>query len=467
MVRYVCLSDLHAGGLTSMLRDLSGDPQSLRAKSKVTSAFAKAMGAFLAELRPASEARPQLILLGDVLDLQFSKRSDAVRDALGFLDALHRTEQLSGDVIATAGNHDHAIWAEARLTMEAAAVMRDDPDTRPITPAFKADKDAKCELLRAVLTKAGFSSLDLRYPNIGFANSARAVVLHHGHYVESEYRMMSSLKDALCDDRDEGMTVEKLAAENAAWVDFAWSPFDDADALEVLYQNFLTTAGFRRISQRWAKEAAQHLSEMLPLSGNRTVQDLLNVMTRTGMDAVLGRARDTERMAEVTSLTTSGMEGLKWYISQPVLGQIRHEKPEFEGDMTFVFGHTHRPFSMRTRVDGWDTPLKVHNTGGWTLNGPRLDNAEGASMVLIDAHLTTASLRLFSTPRNGKIPEVTVDMLSDGSAEEEAFRDRINAAINATQDHWDALHEVVLQAYLDRQALLLRLTGEDAAEAAE
>lgn len=474
MLKYVCLSDLHAGALTSLLTDLSrpkgGGRLAVAAtrNSETTTAFKAAISAFLDRAVESDVPPPQLILLGDVLDLQFSKRSDATGNALGFLTALAETSRFSDRVIATAGNHDHALWTDARHGLEAetfAATPRT-PEYLSATSAFEPTPWARPRLLDALLREAGFAGCDFRYPNLGFYDKDRLVFLHHGHFIENEYRLMSSLKDRLSGRHRENISADALAAENAGWIDFAWSTFGDAAGLgrgaERLYQNFLTTTGFRRITRQWAHAAADCLSDMLPMSGNLSMRETLDVASQVGFDVTLGRFRDTERYAEVDALTGGGVEGLRFYLEGPSLGQMRKELNELvPEDVTFVFGHTHKPFSERIVADGFARPVKVYNTGGWTLNGPRLDNAEGTAMVLIDDKLNVASVRLFNTPRNGKVTMAHVEMLSDGAPGEEAFRSEIEDWLEQTRDVWTRLATVVGEAYERRQEFLLQLTAEE------
>ena len=464
MLKYVCISDLHAGALTSLLTDLPGRDPSVA--SPVTQAFAGALGAFLSQTGRRGRDAPKLILLGDVFDLQFSDRAAAAASARTFLSALRETGGLSPDVIATAGNHDHALWTDARLALEASEFSKkpQGPEYRSATPAFTEDPGAQSRLLDAVLSSAGFGNVDLRYPNLGFHNAERAVFLHHGHFIETEYRLISALKDALSGVPRTSITAEDLAAENAGWIDFAWSSFGDAaglgDDAQRLYQNMLTTTGFRRLSRRWAEKLADALGEALPMSGNLKVREVLRILSEVGIDTTLGRFRDTERYAEVDALTPGGREGLAWYLGGPGRGQIDAELKHLPRDLAFVFGHTHKPFEARLSAPGLPAPARVYNTGGWTLNGPRLDNAEGAAMVLIDDDLNTASVRLFNTPRNGEVAPAHVEMLSNGSPGEQHFLREIQDWLDGSEREWRDLAETVCAAYEQRQAMLLKLTSE-------
>lgn len=464
MLKYLCISDLHAGALTSLLTDLPGrDPAT---PSPVTQAFAAALGAFLGQAGQTGRGAPQLILLGDVFDLQFSDRAAAAASARTFLAALNQTGRLSPHVLATAGNHDHALWTDARLALEARAFTAAPhaPDYRAATLAFTPDPGAQSRLLDAVLASAGFETTDLRYPNLGLQNDDRAVFLHHGHFVEAEYRLMSAVKSAMSGEPNPALTAADLAAENAGWIDFAWSSFGDAAGLgqdaEALYQNMLTTTGFRRLSRRWAQKLADTLGEALPMSGNLKVREVLRVLSQVGIDMSLGRFRDTERYAEVDALTSGGREGLAWYLGGPGRGQIEAELGAVPRDVAFVFGHTHKPFEARLGTPGFPAPVRVYNTGGWTLNGPRLDNAEGAAMVLMDDELNTAAVRLFNTPRNGVVAEAHLTMLSNGTAGEARFKSAIGDWLAGSRAEWAALAEAARAAYSERQALLLKLTAE-------
>jgi predicted phosphodiesterase len=469
MLKYICLSDLHAGSISSLLRKLETEDHGRNtggSLSPITHAFQRALEGFLLAAG-AKDTPPQMVLMGDVLELQFATREEAFPIALGFLSALNRKKLLQGEVIATAGNHDHSLWTDARLSLDANRLSVDgmDADYRSATPAFEKSS-GESRLLSALLLKAGFSSCDFRYPNIGFRNDQRLVLLHHGHFVEKEYRALSMLMDAFAQPpRDPGaIDIDTLCAENAGWIDFAWAALGDAAGLgkgaEQLYQNMLTTNGFRRMSKHWSKVIAAGLSEALPLSGNLMMQEAIHTMCQVGIDASIGQFRDTERYTIVDSLSYDGLQGLKWYVEGPCAKQIASEHGTIPEDVTFVFGHTHKPFSQRVAMKGYPGPVKVYNTGGWALNGPRLDNAQGAAMILIDDQLNVASLRLFMTPHDDEVRPAYVEMLSDGPGSE-TFRDEINEWLGASEKAWVSLARAAEKAYVARQEMLLAYTDTD------
>ena len=461
MLRYVCISDLHAGAPTSLLMNLPEDGAIRPPEpSPVTHGFVDVVSALL-----GVQDKPQLILLGDVLDLQFSDRTHAYHNAQGFLTRLHDSGCFADKVIATAGNHDHALWTDARLALDVAGMSSNGVTYRNATPAFREAPNARSRMLDALVKDAGFGDVDLRYPNIGFEKDGRAVLFHHGHFFEEGYLLISTLRDIFSNGDRAELTVADIAGENAGWIDFFWSTIGDAglssDASD-LYQNLLTSTGFRKLSAQVAEIVSADMGEKLPLAGDLRVQEVLRIATRVLLDATVGKYRDTERFAVIESLTTKGRDGFASFMGGPIRRQIMDELGHVPDDLTVIFGHTHKPFSERMKVSGFDVPLKVYNTGGWVLNDPRLDTKEGAAMVLIDDDLNVVALRLFMTPQAGIVPLAYLEVLSEPRASMQAFVEDLQARL-ATPDMQRILFdfaETVRVAYVDRQAMLLDLTAQ-------
>ncbi len=460
MLRYICLSDQHAGALTSLLTPLT--EITLDGQSPVTRALGEAFDAFLAQ----QQDQPQLIVLGDLLDLQFSDGARAAQAGVAHLKALTAGGRLDKTLIATAGNHDHALWTDARLGLEVKDRLSPTPGLihRKATRAFDSDDRVQSRMLTEIAHLVGFADVDMRYPNIGFGDRKKAVFLHHGHFVERPYRLMSDLKDFLDGAPRRWLTVEEIAAENAGWLDFFWASLGEtgiADEAYDLYQSLLTAAGFRAKSADWTEVVADKLSEALPFSGNLALREALKRATRVGFDASLGAMLDTERRAVIDPLTTEGWDGLRWYIDGVARSQIAAELDGDVEDLTFVFGHTHKPFADRVISRASPNPVRVFNTGGWTLNGPRHDTAVGASMVLIDDALNVVAVRLMGTPQQGKVPRAYVEQVGEVRPGGNQFAIEVARWLEGSQAAWENLALVAEEAYRVRQKMLLRMTNPD------
>lgn len=446
--------------------------------SPVTEAFATALNAMLAQ----QDAAPQLVVMGDLLDLQFSDRAHATQSGLSFLKAINREQRFAPEMIATAGNHDHALWSDARLGLQHADQLRpippgDEVTYRKITPAFTAEPQAESRLLSKIAKDAGFNSVDLRYPNIGFGDRDKAIVIHHGHFVEQPYKLISDLYDQATDRPRQFLTAEEIASENAGWLDFFWATLGETgmgDDFYTFYQNMLTVAGFRTLSARWSVKVAEKLSEMLPFSGNLTIREALRMAARVGIDAGIGPFLDSERMAVVETLTTEGWDGVQWYLDGVVRTQNDAElwraapqdvvvPPELQQvrDLTFIFGHTHKPFADRMVSAASPHPVKVFNTGGWTVNGPRFDTAAGAGMVLIDDNLDAVLVRVLGTPQKDTISPAFVEPIGGVADGENHFMMEVAQWLAASSDAWQRLATEAEKAYQVRQQYLLDLTNPD------
>ncbi|MBM2576345.1 hypothetical protein JQC91_08500 [Jannaschia sp. Os4] len=449
VIAYVCLSDLHAGAPAGLFSPRDGLPD-------VAGALARALGALLSDGR----GEPRLVLLGDTMDLQFSEWGTAAGEAARILAALRDAAAWRGDILATAGNHDHALWTDARHGLEVEPKAR--LQTHPVhgTPAFDARGAGRARLLDRAAREAGFAGAELRYPNVGLRAGGRAVLLHHGHFHEAAYRAVTRLRDVLAEGPRPPPTAATLAAENAGWIDFAWSGLGDAAGLgreaEDLYQRLLTPTGFRRALTRWSDIATDAIADRVPGGALPEPRAAIGAATRAILGATLGRMREDERHHEVDALPPDGRRGLTWYLGAPVAAQVAEELDAPPAALTYVCGHTHKPYAERIAAPGLPVPVEVLNSGGWTLNGPRLDNAEGAGVVLIDDAMNAVLLRAVGTPRNGVAPEPRVEGF--GSGDGGAFRRDVEARLEGSRAAWTALSEAAAAHYAAIQADLLGRT---------
>ena len=115
-ITHVCISDLHAGALTSLVTTDETPPlHNGKPTPSIEDTFAAAMSELLGGIKEKSSPNPDLVLLGDGLDLSLSP-PDRSFDALkGFLTPLFETGSFSTSMPFIPGNHDHSLWTEARF----------------------------------------------------------------------------------------------------------------------------------------------------------------------------------------------------------------------------------------------------------------------------------------------------------------------------------------------------------------
>ena len=68
----------------------------------------------------------------------------------------------------------------------------------------------------------------------------------------------------------------------------------------------------------------------------------------------------------------------------------------FPKAITFVFGHTHKPYQEDEGFRGYPVWVDVYNTGGWVVESVIREPIKGASVVLLDENLYSTSLRLYN-----------------------------------------------------------------------
>lgn len=473
-LQYVCLSDFHCGALSSVLTPLNNnfdyDPHGQSASAK---RFGAALGATLTNL-VGDAAPPDLICLGDALDMSFSppdRSSDVLAKTLREIYVTPGT--LSDRMVFLPGNHDHALWTAERY--DGRSKTGPIPGFRHVTKAFQsADSCPRSRILERVAAPLNRDiEVPTYYPNMGITNSSgdRCVVLHHGHFIENTYRLMNTVVSIMSGKADIGEDVETLETLNGNWIDFGWSTIGANGVLgedvNIAYHSLLTGAEAAKFQQRIADHLAHMIAYKFNLPPTKMIEQGLSIVARGIVESLVGTYSQLERYDFNEPLSKSSIANLKSYLSKAVLPQIRDE---ISGDMplrsTLIFGHTHKPFEDQIIADGFAAPVGVYNTGGWVLDTSLLSTVEGASVVLVDEDLNTAAIRLFGMPINGvptTVRAVSTDI--DRPGQENPLLLRLKAALEANEDLWALFSEAVAADLQDRQTMILTRTEDSDSEA--
>src|SRR3990172_8736181 len=148
-------------------------------------------------------------------------------------------------------------------------------------------------------------------------------------------------------------------------------------------------------------------------------------------------------------------------MEHPLYMQIIQENKKIPQDLTFVFGHTHKPFQDVRQFEGYPGRVKVYNTGGWVVENPiDRDPLIGASVVLVDDELNTTSIRLYNEAQSMSDYKVKVEQ-ADSQANNQ-FHNRIKALVDSDLNKkWQAFSKEAAFA-VEQRALNMKRRAEKA-----
>ncbi|MEQ1586240.1 MAG: metallophosphoesterase [Cyclobacteriaceae bacterium] len=458
-IKYVCISDLHLGAPNSILTRLH--PHIVRGRLEPNpveptaslNAFAAALKEFLPALHDRDDP-PTLILLGDVLDLGFSPTHQVVMAFQRFVERIFPKNEpplFAKNILFLPGNHDHSLWQSEKTQYFVNQIKRRKTKNVPDlveTTSMMAEPEIVCNLLTEVINEYSHLteySVKIAYPNIGFANQERVVFLHHGHFIESIYRMMSEIGLALFDEKMDNVHVSEIERINGTWIDFIWSSLGEVGSNAYsLYSLMQDGAALHEFTSSLAAKIENRLLPYLPMSGLAKVQELGLGITKGILDAAIGRASELERNSYQNVLSGDSLEGLKWYVNKVIRKQFASESTEhLPDDVSFIFGHTHKPFEDQVALSHYKYPVKIYNTGGWVTDIPKMVSTQGGSMVLIDDDLRVVSVRLFNDPVNDIMNPVTINGVGGFPDESNPFLPHLRKKLQEHEAIWSKFSHAV------------------------
>ena len=460
-VRYVILSDLHFGAENSILTALADSPDPTAdptRRSPVMSCLAEC----LADLIGANEGSepPTLVLAGDVLELALADDEVAAAVLEQFTDLVIGDHPLFADEIwFVPGNHDHHLWETAREGLYADQLRSLSP-TAPIPPPTHAtalfpkqgDPLLESNLLTAVLqrrhktTKAHMRAV---YPNLGLMSpdGKRCVIIHHGHYIESMYQLMSSL-NLLMFNKPLPRNITEIEGDNFAWIDFFWSSLGRSGDVGQDVNRLYDMLQSEKAVDRLVLTLATAIADRAP--GGRARKWVTRRVVRDLFTHLVKHAGRFERHHPTNALSANAQKGLQAYLEGPLLAQLSGELDTVP-PTTLVFGHTHKPFETTLNAKGFGAPVNLANTGGWVVDTIEANPLQGAAAVLVDEDLQVASVRLYDQQTDASAYRVRVAPVTDPDA---PLVKRLKGLVQPDGGCWRALSEAVAVAVPERHRAL-------------
>ncbi|HVB71960.1 MAG TPA: hypothetical protein VNE38_00245 [Ktedonobacteraceae bacterium] len=464
-IRFVCLSDLHLGADNSVLTAIK--PGSIGTDTSRPSAVLSQFVLCLRELITRNEGveKPTLVLNGDILEMALCDVNKAAMVFERFIELVYPQDGealFNKNILYIPGNHDHHIWESARETKYIEIISAMQPGAELVSPLHTTKMFASDLVNEYFLTsllrrypQLRDATVSVAYPNYALLNNdgQKCLIISHGQYVESIYSLMSTLNTLFFPNRKKPTDIWDLEAENFAWIDFFWSTMgrsgdvgqdiglfyaklQDRPQVEKLIANFINN---------WLEQTRR--------------PKLLEGVEARGLgwfaDFVFSRLSPLEKQRTDQALSPDAQRGLQSYIEGPLLGQMLRENGQhIPADITFLFGHTHKPFQQEINYTGYPQPLKVYNGGGWVVDTVQISPLHGASVLLVDEELDVVSVCMYNQATSVDQYVVHVeDCNRPGDARSDFFT-RINACVNPASEPWKSFSDAVAEAVPAHEQLL-------------
>ena len=484
-IRYVCLSDMHLGEEDSLLTNLQTaksiiDPLS---PSPVMTGLVKCLEHLLGENKDGD--KPTLILNGDILELALTTTNNAAMVFEQFIQLIMAPgKEFFKEIIYVPGNHDHHQWEIARESQYANHIQTIKAGTElPVpyhaTSMFVEDKARPPAYFLNTLIQRYKHLKDFKitiaYPNYGLLrdDDKKCVIFHHGHYIESLYHLMTNLQGMIFPDQKPPQQVWNIEAENFAWIDFFWSSMGRSGKVgqdvELIYEKMQDKEEFKKLLYNLANSLAKKYD--LPGWGDAMEAQFL----KWGFSFLVDKFMGTERGHVDQVLSQDAEKGLRAYMNGPLVAQNNLEreikkKQESEidlgkdvtADVTFVFGHTHKPYSMDMNLRKYTNWVNVYNTGGWVVESVDPQPLHGGAMVLIDDKLNAASVRLYNEQSDPGNYTVRVEEAMRAGEKPNLLHKSLKKIIDPAKDPWKSFSAAVARSvHVREQHLRARINEKD------
>jgi metallophosphoesterase superfamily enzyme len=451
-IKYVVVSDLHMGAENSLMTNLK--PGTYVTDNSKASPVLEKLITCLREVisKNPERKRPQIIFNGDLIELALTTANEAAMAFQRFLElAMPEDESewlFDREMIIIPGNHDHNLWETARYAHFIDNIQGLKPGERIDAAVHMTQMFNPAQIESRYLTSLAHVYPHLKekgvavraiYPAFALLHhqKEKCLVVSHGHFIESMYSLMTTVDSLFFPDRIPPALLNDLESENYAWIDFFWSTLGRSGNVgkdvSLLYDKMQDPEQVSRLIDSFAESIS--LSQHNPVKKWIEKEVLEEVLKLT-----VGKAAANERSQDGI-LTPETVLGLHKYIEVFIRNQLEFElNGNFPTDLTFLFGHTHKPFEQDMNFEGYESYMKVYNSGGWVVDTLDEMPFHGGSVLLVDENLNTVSLQMY---KEGKYMPTLEVSGHDQHLDKNDLYLWLLMVINFNEGNWKAFEQTI------------------------
>jgi hypothetical protein len=233
--------------------------------------------------------------------------------------------------------------------------------------------------------------------------------------------------------------VYRLEEENFAWIDFFWSTMGRSGQagknVEKVYQSTKHQKRLQALTDQLAKNLAER-HDIPNIPGDVTEGWTLKKIFRLLVQKVAGQQerQRTSHQNPNWPLSQRATGKLRDYLTISLPMQFGEERTPWPEKLTFVFGHTHKPFSGVLAVDG-RAGFPVVNSGGWVVESDKPVKTHGGAVVLVDDELNVVNLRVYN---EGDF-KIGVEEPAAAAAPASEFHQHVSRIVQPRRRPWSSL----------------------------
>lgn len=458
-IRYISLSDMHLGDEDSLLTNLqtaSSEPDPFQ-PSPVMIQLVECIKVLIGK----NKEKPSLILNGDILELALATDDMAAMVFERFIELIMPPGgELFENIVYIPGNHDHHLWESARETQYVNFIATIDPGKKLDIPwhttnIFLEQQPYQVPLFFPTRLVQRYPHLrkfiiTALYPNFGLLSQDRSkcVIFSHGHFIEPLYLLMSNIMSMIFPEQEIPELIWNIEAANFAWIDFFWSTMgrsgEAGKDVEIIYEKMQDKEQFKKLLYNLADGLAKNYD--LPGWGDKMEASILKAVFGLAVEAAIC----TERTQTDRLLSSDAEKGLWWYMNGPLRKQIDNECEKknlgVPKDITFVFGHTHKPFSEDMNFKEYQGWVNVYNTGGWVVETVDPQPLHGGAMVVVDENLDAVAVRMYNETADPAGYSVRVEEATHSGEKRSDLFTHVAGLVNPAAGKWKSFSDASARA---------------------
>lgn len=465
-IKYIVLTDLHLGAENSLMTNLvKGGYQT---DTSQPSPVMKCLVDCLRQLLTINESgsKPKLILNGDLMELALTTMNDASMAFQRFIELVlpedDAQRMFDPEILFIPGNHDHNLWETSRYNHYIDNIKKMVPGEKIVHLAHATRMFEAPVMVNYLLTclvqmyphlKQLNADIKVAYPAFAelHPKKDKCVIFSHGHFIESLYTLMTTVDEMFFPERPKPSSLNEIEMQNFAWIDFFWSTMGRSGIvgkdIQLLYDKIQDEMEVKKLIDRFAKNISlKRKNWFMRWVEYKVLKEVLML--------TIARQASNERNQEGI-LSGDCNEGLRKYMEIFIRNEIEFElQNKAPNDITFLFGHTHKPFQQSMTFAGYPAPVKVYNSGGWVVDTVDTMSYHGGSIILVDTDLNVVALNMYKEGRYSPVLERI------GNEENELYN-QLSRQFDFKEEPWLSFeHQVDVEVNLRHEYLKQMIKAE-------